>query len=224
MTRIHRWANLIPTLANARKTDLCSDRFNNLLWRQKTSQDLIAHSVAEGDTLRILMERACLNSIAPDFTLVAHDSASVNLRNLNARGSVVLVFIRGHWCPYCRRYLGKLKLARQSFGDCGASVLVISPEPANTSQAMVQSLQLPFPILSDHTLSVIDAYGVRNRITSSVARLPHPAVFIIRVDGTIAFRSIDRDYRRRTTMRTIHNVLLEIDPNVIAAKAQPCGS
>jgi hypothetical protein len=37
--------------------------------------------------------------------------------------------------------------------------------------------------------------------------LPHPAVFILDTDAIVRFRSIDRNYKKRTTLRTILGAL-----------------
>jgi hypothetical protein len=53
----------------------------------------------------------------------------------------------------------------------------------------------------------MDRYGARNRLTSARTVMPHPSVFIVDTTGAIRFRSIDRDYKRRTTMHAIFSAL-----------------
>ena len=38
----------------------------------------------------------------PDFTMPDQDGKLISLESLLETGAAVLVFHRGHWCPYCR--------------------------------------------------------------------------------------------------------------------------
>lgn len=154
-----------------------------------------------------------LNAVVTDGNICLNDFLSLGL--IDHRGalfefkpspgaSLVVVFIRGHWCPYCRRYLCKLQQHLQCFREIGGRVVVISPEPAQTSAGMVSQLRITIPILADTRGRAIDLFGVRNRFRASVTpRMPHPAVIIFRDDGQVAFRSVDRNYKSRTSMRTL---------------------
>jgi hypothetical protein len=53
----------------------------------------------------------------------------------------------------------------------------------------------------------MDRYGTRNRLTSASTVMPHPAVFVVDQAGAIRFRSVDRNYKRRTTMHAIFAAL-----------------
>jgi len=124
---------------------------------------------------------------------------------------LLVVFIRGHWCPYCRRYLCKLQQHLPRIRETGAKVVVISPEPQATSAAMAQQLRVAIPILSDSDGKAIELFGVRNGFASAFVSgrslMPHPAVYILGKAGIVQFRSIDRNYKKRTSVRTILNAL-----------------
>ena len=153
--------------------------------------------------------------VAPDFTLPAHSGPAVTLsRTLGPLGGV-LVFFRGHWCPYCRRYLGKLRDHLPRLRERGAELVAISPEPPATSKVLAAQLTLPFPLLSDATGRAIDAYGIRNGLLGARALLPHPAVFVLDRDNLIRFRSIDRNFKKRTTVRTILGAIEALGPTPI---------
>jgi peroxiredoxin len=150
--------------------------------------------------------------ISPDrlagVTLRDQRGNPVNLADAVAQPPTVVVFIRGHWCPYCRRYLCKLQQHLPRFRELGARVLIISPEPPNTSAGMLSQLRLTLTLASDYDGRAIELFGVRNNFTSVSNLMPHPAVFIFGRDGKIVFRSIDRNYKNRTSMRTIYHQLL----------------
>ena len=146
---------------------------------------------------------AAVGRAAPDFSLPDHRGGEFHLRDHLGRGPLLVVFYRGHWCPYCRRYLGKLRDHWPRLRERGAQVVAISPEPPATSRVLAEQLSLPFPLLSDSQGRVIDAYGVRNGFRAARAVLPHAAVFVIDAGGFVRFRGIDRNFKKRTTIRTI---------------------
>lgn len=158
---------------------------------------------------------------APDFSLADHLGSTYRLADHLGRGPVLVVFYRGHWCPYCRRYLGKLRDHWPRLSERGAQLVAISPEPTATSQLFAEDLSLPFPLLSDPDGTVIDRYGTRNSFRSPRAVLPHPSVFLVDAYGFIRHRSIDRNYKKRTTVRTILGWLDELSSPAHAAQTSP---
>lgn len=162
-----------------------------------------------------LRERAAL------FSLPDQHGNPFSLKDSVSTGCTLLVFVRGHWCPYCRRYLSKIQHQFSRLTALGAAIVAISPEDPQTSRRLASELGLTFPILSDREGQVIDTYGVRNTFSAVRTLLPHPAVFIIDGTGTITFRSIDRNYKKRTTLRTLlHEISLvtgrKIEPEPVA--------
>lgn len=150
-----------------------------------------------------------VGDLAPDFALPASDGSIVRLSDHVGQGLVLLGFFRGHWCPYCRRYLGKLQLHADRLREQNVRVLAISPEPPTTSATLARELSLGFPILADTDGRVIDAYGVRNRFASARSLLPHPAVFLIDAQRRVRFREVNRNYKIRTSIRTIFRAIAE---------------
>jgi peroxiredoxin len=150
------------------------------------------------------------NHLAPDFVLPDQHGRRFHLSERGSIGATILVFIRGHWCPYCRRYVQKLHDRYSEIVARQAKLVCISPEPPATCAAFAREIQMPFPMLSDSDGVVIDLYHTRNRLITSRTLMPHPAVFVIDRQLQVRFRSIDRNYRRRTTVRTILNAVDEI--------------
>ena len=146
----------------------------------------------------------------PDFELQDQLGKSVRLSQFLSTGPMLLVFYRGHWCPYCRRYLSKIQRYLHRFQDYGAQVVAVGPEPPATSLMLSEQLGLEFSLLSDTRGELIDAYGTRNRFASAPSLVPHPAVIILDHEGNVRFKSIDRNYKRRTTMRTLLTRLEEL--------------
>ena len=159
---------------------------------------------------------AIAHVIAPDFALPDHAGRTFRLSLRRGIRPTVIIFYRGHWCPYCRRYLAKLQLHREAFAQLRAQVVAISPEPIATSAMLARELALDYPLLSDSRGEVIDRYGARNTFTSATTVLPHATVVVVDADGIVRFKSVDRNFKKRTTMRTILNALREIQPRMNA--------
>jgi peroxiredoxin len=151
-----------------------------------------------------------LHEPAPDFTLPAHDGHQVRVPDPYDPRPTLVVFARGHWCFYCKRYLTKLQTRRDDFAARNVRVVVVSPEPPATSMAMAAELGLSYPIAADVDGVVVDAYGVRNRFGAVATVLPHSAVYLLDGAGVIRFRAVDRNYKKLTTLRTILQAIDEL--------------
>lgn len=154
--------------------------------------------------------------LAPPFSLSTHHGDIFSIPDHLGATPLVMVFYRGHWCPYCRRYLTKLREHYSRIRSTGARVVAVSPESPDISSRLALELSLPFLLLSDTDGDVIKNYGVRNTFSSARSLIPHPAVVIVTPLGNIAFKSVDRNYKKRTTIRTI---LEELDKLGTAPRA-----
>ncbi len=145
---------------------------------------------------------------APDFAVVDQDGKPVRLRDLLGDGLLVLVFYRGHWCPFCRRHMKKLQGNLGRIGQRGARLVALSIDQPKLSRHLADELGLEFTLLCNPDSSVIEDYGIRNRLLGVQSGIPHPSVFIIDGRGIIRFREVRHNYRRRTTA---HRILKELD-------------
>lgn len=85
----------------------------------------------------------------------------------------------------------------------GASVVAISVDHSEESRLLVKELGLGFPVLSDPKATVIERYGIR----MVHDELAVPAVFVVRSDGTIAWRFVATRAAERPTNETVLDVL-----------------
>ena len=145
---------------------------------------------------------------APDFAAVDKDGSPFVLREALGPGPVVLVFYRGHWCPFCRRQLGRLQANLDRIRRRGACLVALSIDQPKFSQRLADELGLSFTLLSNPDSSAVDAYGIRNRLLGVQSGVPHPAVFIIDAEGIIRFREVRHNYRRRVSP---HRILRQLD-------------
>lgn len=163
-----------------------------------------------------------INSKAPDFKLKDQAGNEVSLKELRKKGSTVLIFYRGSWCPYCNKQLKALQDSLDFITRKGASLVAITPEAPEGTAAMATKTGATFPLLYDADLKTSTAYGVSfnvdektvNRYKMSgidllkanqqkAAMLPVPAVYIINKEGSIVYRYFDDNYKKRVSVNEI---------------------
>jgi peroxiredoxin len=160
---------------------------------------------------------------APVFTTKDNSGKTVDLKTiLKKYNSVVLVFYRGEWCPYCNKQMQHLQDSLQLITGKNTYVLAITPE---TTEAMVKTIQKThasfslvhdegYKIMKDYKVDyVMDAptvgkyksYGIdlekNNGNTDHI--LPVPATYIINKSGKITYVHFDKDFRNRVPVSTI---------------------
>src|SRR3984957_10812858 len=116
-----------------------------------------AELVATGQAQRALKA----GDKAPDFVLNDPDGKPVSLRELLAKGPLVVSFYRGVWCPYCNMELQALQGELPAIEARGANPVAVSPPTAANSRKSQRDNKLGFPILSDTSSEVADAFGIR---------------------------------------------------------------
>lgn len=164
-----------------------------------------------------------MNDKAPDFTAKDQSGKTINLKEQLNKNSVVLVFYRGEWCPYCNKELKALEDSIKLITGKGAVVLAITPEKPENISKTIGKTKASYSILYDEGLKIMKSYDVSyevdtatitkyktygldfNKMNGDVngAHLPIPAVYIINKKGEIAYRYFDADYRNRPTVKDL---------------------
>jgi len=164
-----------------------------------------------------------INSKAPDFTLKDQQGNSVKLKDVLRNGPVVLVFYRGHWCPYCNKHLKKLEDSLQFIKNKGAQLIAVTPEKSENIAKTVEKTKAGYTIIYDEDMKIMKAYEVAyavdektiarykradidlgaNNGQKNVVYLPVPAVYIISKAGTVVYRFFEPDYKKRATVKEI---------------------
>ncbi len=151
----------------------------------------------------------------PPFLLPDENGRLVSLDKLCAAGPVVIVFNRGHWCPYCQLHLDALARAEPEISAMGAQIVAISPETACWAARNRAGAQARFPVLSDldggYALEAGLLFWVGEEAREAMAAggvdlssyqaneswmLPIPATFVVDTKGIVRARHVDPDYRR----------------------------
>lgn len=164
-----------------------------------------------------------INSKAPDFKAKDQSGVDISLKELRKKGTTVLVFYRGHWCPYCNRELKRLQDSLQFITEKGAQLVAVTPEGAEGVSKTVEKTGAVFPIITDTEMKIAKSYGVAYAVDEKTqqryksfgndllvinnqkqqAYLPVPAVYIINKEGSVTYRYFETDYRKRVSVKEI---------------------
>jgi peroxiredoxin len=169
-----------------------------------------------------------VNDVAPEFNADDQNGKRVSLSELRKQGSVVVLFYRGNWCPYCNRQLSELNDSLQYITAKGAQVIAITPEAQEGIIKTIEKTKASFSILHDKNMEIAKAYNVSFKVDDETtnkyknrwnidlvqinkqqdaAYLPIPAVFIIDKDGKIIYRFFETDYKQRPSVKELLNSL-----------------
>ena len=180
---------------------------------------------ASADTRKSLAE----GDRAPDFALPDQHGRIVRLADRLAMGPLVILFIRGGWCPFCTLTLRAYQAALPAMQAAGADLLAITPQPGGICSAVAERDLLAFPVLSDQGNAVAEQYGVAYALAPALQalymrlghdlpringtgdwRLPLPATFIVGTDGLIVRADVQPVAHRRlepsAVVRTLESV------------------
>ncbi|WP_454630580.1 peroxiredoxin-like family protein [Bradyrhizobium cenepequi] len=152
--------------------------------------------------------------IMPLFMLPDETGRLVNLESLTAEGPVVVMFYRGHWCPYCRLSVNAVVQAQDRMKAMGAQVVAIMPETQRYAEQFKSESGARFPVLTDldngYALSLNLAIWLGPEIQRLLSYLdlsgfhgndgwvlPIPATFVVGRDGIVQTRFVDPDFRKR---------------------------
>jgi peroxiredoxin len=166
-----------------------------------------------------------LGEVMPHFILPDETGRLVNLRSMIEQGPVVVMFYRGHWCPYCRLNVSAVIRAQGWIEALGGQTVAIMPETQRYAERFKSESGAPFPILTDldngYALSLNLAIWLGPEIRQLLSYLdlsdfqgndgwvlPIPATFVVRPDGRVEARFVDPDFRKR----------MEIDDLVAAVR------
>jgi peroxiredoxin len=153
---------------------------------------------------------------APDFTLPNAVGRAVSLDTALKSGPVVVTFYRGIWCPYCSLQLRAYQQILPEILRLGASLLAVSPQSPDKSQATLLKNFLQYEVLSDLGNAVSRQFGLVYQVPEWVRstylsfgtnlpefngdsswELPIPGTFVIGDGRRILLAYADSDPRNR---------------------------
>jgi peroxiredoxin len=157
-----------------------------------------------------------IGDIMPPFVLPDETGRLVTMEAALRDGPLVLSFLRGHWCPFCRVTAWDWSTTDAEIRDAGGHLMVITPERQHYNATLKRDVRAGFPILTDIDNGYALAIGLAIWVGAEMQALmeaagrdltlyqggpswllPIPATFVIAPDGRVVARHIDPDYRER---------------------------
>jgi peroxiredoxin len=209
-------------------------------WDEKTQgvyEDLVRQLGAAETADRALK----VGAKAPEFALPDAEGRLVHSDELLERGSLVINFFRGDWCPFCRIALKALNEALPAISAAGAQLIAISPDTGGRLLRAKKGLGLSIDLLSDVDNGVALAFGVAFRITAAYQQtlvsfdinlpelhgnegwiVPIPATFVVDRTGIVRYAFVEPAFVRRAEPGAIIAALQQ-PPNDAEAPEKDAG-
>ena len=166
----------------------------------------------------------------PHFRLRNPQRVPITSKKLLEKGSIVLVFYRGGWCPYCNLQLRDLQKNLEAIKAQGAELVAISPESLEAAGDTVSKQKLGYHVLSDQhgavakefglmfklpndLISVYKDFGIHLDETNSTKKweLPLAATYIVDQKGVIRYAFVEADYKLRAETTEIVEELKKLN-------------
>ena len=158
----------------------------------------------------------------------------VTLASLHAGGAILIVFYRGGWCPFCNAQLHSLSTAYPEFQKRGVTPVAISVDRPEVESKVKALYSIPFPVLSDETAAIIDAFHVAKTVESKELqmlkgygvdlekdsghdhhKIAVPSIFLVDRAGVVRWAHSETDYKVRPSTAQL---LAAIDGAGLAGK------
>jgi peroxiredoxin len=157
--------------------------------------------------------------VAPTFCLQNENNENVCLADFKGKHHVLLIFVRGEWCPMCHIMLRTYMKESVQFKEKNVFLLVVGPDPTGVNKKMAQDLKLDFHILSDPGLKVTHSYRLKIKAEhllhaasyNEEKEIPLPASFLIDINGLIRYCSNPDKIGEVVKLNDIFPVLQTID-------------
>jgi peroxiredoxin len=157
-----------------------------------------------------------VGEMMPPFVLPSRSGTLVSLDDLTAKGSVVLSFNRGHWCPFCKIELKTISDYHLEIERAGAQVVSIMPDQQEFTDGVRTLTHDAILILTDIDNGYALSLGLVMWVGESLKKmmkgrgyhldafhgndgwfLPVPATFVVGQNAEIRARFVDPDFRKR---------------------------
>lgn len=202
------------------REELDERRLNMRRFVPKATQAVNDRAVEEFRAAGLASQALKPGDASPEFVLPDVNGKPVSSAELLAHGPLIVVFLRGRWCPFCCATVEAWQEHLVQVKKKGATLVAISPMNSKQSDFMRDQHKLMFPILSDAANKVAAQFGVAYQVPDyqqelfktvfinlpfingdDTWTLPLPATFVVTSDatraGSIGFSFADEDYTVR---------------------------
>jgi peroxiredoxin len=123
----------------------------------------------------------------PDFVLsAANRPGAWSLQELRQRGPVIVEFLRGTWCPNCKKRMAQMESYRDQIQKLGLGLVYVAAEKRAgifRPEKYLQEHPVSYPFLLDEDRMVTKAYGVYQFLAKDAINIARPASFLVDREG-----------------------------------------
>ena len=150
----------------------------------------------------------------------------IELKEYIGERSVVLLFYRGGWCPYCTRHLSALHEVKSDIKKLGFELIAITPDNFNRLDSSIVRGNVDYTLFSDKDINAITEFGIGWKVDEELYSkykneygldvewwsgethhvLPVSSVFIIK-EGLINLQHVDPNYSKRLSPELLLSML-----------------
>ena len=163
---------------------------------------------------------------APDFILPDQEGGSVQLSDHRGKHPVLLIFVRGDWCPGCHMMLRTYEKHHERFRSRGVHVIAIGPDGVEVNRDMAARIGVGYQLLSDSAQEVSQRYGVVydnpaiEAVVDYAEGIPLPASFLVDASGIVRYVSRPDRVGEFLDPSLIFGVLEQLPPATENSRAQ----
>lgn len=195
------------------------ENLNNEMSSQLPKETLLAFSNSIVDLKNKGIENNCIKEgmKVPRFVLKSVKGTIIDSDNLFGEyDTIVIVFFRGVWCPYCNLELRALQTSLDKIENGKVKLLAVSPQKIKHSLSMMENNEISFDILFDENNVFAQQLGISFQLQDFVVphyqqlgidlreyngdnqnTLPVPAVFVVDKNYNITYSFVDTNYMNR---------------------------
>ena len=132
-----------------------------------------------------------LGKKAPAFALPDIEGKEIRLVDFEDKSHVLLIFVRGDWCPTCHIMIRAYETNREVFESKNVIPIGISPDSSEVNRAMMERLGWRNMLLADTTQEIAKKYGIlltkNNLETNYPEGVALPASFLVDKKGILRY-------------------------------------
>jgi peroxiredoxin len=152
----------------------------------------------------------------PEFA--ALDEAGNPLHTRELRGTpVVMIFVRGNWCPFCSRQVKNLTAYYKDIVDLGARLVIVTPRPQETTQRVAEFFNVEFEFWLDESLAATRKLGLLLESAVPKDYYPEygsdttwPASLVLDTGGVIRYVELSKHIIDRPNPKTLLRELRKV--------------
>jgi peroxiredoxin len=141
----------------------------------------------------------------------ALDEAGDLLKSSELAGTpVVMIFVRGNWCPFCSKQVENLTDYYKKINDLGARLVFVTPKPLETTRRVAEFFQVEFEFWLDESLAATRQLGLllESGVPSSFEKeygrdTMWPTSLVVSADGIIRYVELSKHIVDRPNPKTL---------------------